>query len=340
MLWQHALYWRTISMKKKRKNSLIFSLTLFIMLLSVALMTLPFIRKAPANEIVFTVHAGESIRSIADRLADEGVIEEAELFVMMSKMFKVDRKIKSGDYLLEEDSYEYSTLMKMYRGEVVLVRLTIPEGFNMYQIAGRINAVTGADSASFINVCRNRILLKEFGIHAASAEGYLYPDTYILSKGKSPQEIIRIMLSRFNALLPDTLFAGRYNDMTKHQYIILASMVEKEAVVSGEKKRIAGVYYNRLKKNMHLQCCATVLYALGKSSGIPTYEETQYDSPYNTYQNPGLPPGPICSPSIETVNAVLNPEQNDFLFYVSKGDGTHIFTKSYKEHLRVQQNLR
>lgn len=325
---------------RKRKNNLIYSLTMLIMLISISLLTLPFIQKPASEEIAFTVHSGESIQSVAERLEKERIIGDADVFVMMSKMFNVDRKIKSGDYLLEKNSYEYSALMKMYRGEVILVRLTIPEGFNMYQIAGRVSSVTGMDSTLFVQACKDRALLRKFGINAPSAEGYLYPDTYILSRGKSSHEIIHIMLSRFNDAVPQTLFDDTQHGLTRHQYIILASMIEKEAVVGHEKKRIAGVYYNRLNKNMHLQCCATVLYALGRTHGIPTYDETQYDSPYNTYKYPGLPPGPICSPGIETIEAVLAPEENDFLFYVSKGDGTHIFTKSYKEHLRVQQNLR
>ncbi len=326
--------------KNKRKNKhLVFPIMMFVILLLISIMTIPFIQKQDNEEIVFSVSAGESIRSVAERLEREHVIGDADLFIMLSKMFNVDRKIKSGNYLLETDSYEYNTLMKMFRGEVILVKLTIPEGFNMFQIAGRVESEMNIDSIAFINVCKDRGLMKKYGLHFASMEGYLYPDTYLLSMGKTAYQVVEMMLKRFNEAVPDSLFSDNAEGFTKHDYIILASMIEKEAVVEFEKSIIAGVYYNRLRKGMYLQCCATVLYSMGRVSGIPTYSETQIESPYNTYRNTGLPPGPICSPGIKSIIAAVNPQVNDYLFYVAKGDGTHIFTHTYKEHIKAQSGL-
>lgn len=325
--------------KKIKKKHRLFSLLIFIILIVVSLLTLPFINRNENEEIVFTIEKGESIKSVAFRLREEGIIKDDKFFIMLSKMFDVDRKIKSGDYLLMKNSYEYNTLMKMYRGEVLLIKITIPEGFNIFQIAGRVEFVMDIDSTEFVNTCYNKGLLKKYSISGKNCEGYLFPDTYLLSKGKTAYQIIEMMLKRFKQVVYDELFKTNEYNFSNYDYIILASMIEKEAVVDREKAIISGVYYNRLRKKMYLQCCATVLYSLGKTHGIPTYEETQIDSPYNTYKNLGLPPGPICSPGIKSIKAAIFPEKNPYLFYVSKGDGTHIFTKSYKEHIKVQNNL-
>ncbi len=328
-------------MKRKIKTKhRLFSLLIFIMLIVVSLLTLPFINRNENEEIIFTIESGESIKSMALRLKEEGIINDDKFFIILSKMFDVDTKIKSGDYLLMKNSYEYNTLMKMYRGEVLLIKITIPEGFNIFQIARRVEFVMGIDSTEFVNTCYNKALLKKYSIKGKNCEGYLFPDTYLLSKGKTAYQIIEMMLKRFKQVVYDELFKTNEYDFSDYDYIILASMIEKEAVVDREKAIISGVYYNRLRKKMYLQCCATVLYSLGKTHGIPTYEETQINSPYNTYKNLGLPPGPICSPGIKSIKAAISPEKNPYLFYVSKGDGTHIFTKSYKEHIRVQNNLR
>lgn len=322
----------------KSKNR--FTFTIFVILIILTITTLPNVLTSirGTEEILFEVSGGETLSSIAERLALSDVIDQPDIFILLAKMLDIDRKIKSGRYLLTKNTSEYTVLMKMYRGEVLLERITVPEGFNMYQIAGRVQSIFGIDSLDFLKTCRSRALLREFNIEGDNCEGFLFPDTYLIARGKSGNDIVRIMLERFEEEYPDTLFKDNQFGFSRYRYITLASMIEKEAVLEREKPIIAGVYYNRLERGMLLQCCATVLYALGEPGRVTTYEDLKVESPYNTYKHPGLPPGPICSPGRKSVKAVLNPQDNDYLYYVSKGDGSHIFSETYREHIEVQRD--
>lgn len=322
----------------KSKNR--FTFTIFVILIILTITTLPNVLTSirGTEEILFEVSGGETLSSIAERLALSDVIDQPDIFILLAKMLDIDRKIKSGRYLLTKNTSEYTVLMKMYRGEVLLERITVPEGFNMYQIAGRVQSIFGIDSLDFLKTCRSKALLREFNIEGDNCEGFLFPDTYLIARGKSGNDIVRIMLERFEEEYPDTLFKDNQFGFSRYRYITLASMIEKEAVLEREKPIIAGVYYNRLERAMLLQCCATVLYALGEPGRVTTYEDLKVESPYNTYKHPGLPPGPICSPGRKSVKAVLNPRDNDYLYYVSKGDGSHIFSETYREHIEVQRD--
>lgn len=316
-----------------------FTFTIFVILLILIISTLPNVLTSirGTEETHFEVKSGESLSSIAERLARRDIIEQPDIFILLAKMLDIDRKIKSGRYLLTKNTNEYTVLMKMYRGEVLLERITVPEGFNMYQIAGRVQSVFSIDSLDFLRTCRSKALLREFRIEGDNCEGFLFPDTYFIARGKSSHDIVRVMLERFEEEYPDTLFKDNEFNFSRYKYITLASIIEKEAVLESEKPVIAGVYYNRLERGMLLQCCATVLYALGEPGRVTTYEDLKVESPYNTYRHPGLPPGPICSPGRKSVKAALNPQENDYLYYVSKGDGSHIFSETYREHIEVQR---
>lgn len=316
-----------------------FTFTIFVILLILITVTLPNVLSSirGTEEIIFEVRGGETLSSIAERLARRDIIEQQDIFILLAKMLDIDRKIKSGRYLLTKNTNEYTVLMKMYRGEVLLERITVPEGFNMYQIAGRVQSIFSIDSLDFLRTCRSKALLREFSIEGDDCEGFLFPDTYFIARGKSGHDIVRIMLERFEEEYPDTLFKEAQSGFTRYKYITLASMIEKEAVIESEKPVIAGVYYNRLERGMLLQCCATVLYALGEPGRVTTYQDLKVESAYNTYKHPGLPPGPICSPGRKSVKAALNPQENDYLYYVSKGDGSHIFSRTYREHIEVQR---
>ncbi|MDY6786703.1 MAG: endolytic transglycosylase MltG, partial [candidate division WOR-3 bacterium] len=270
----------------KSKNR--FTFTIFVILIILTITTLPNVLTSirGTEEILFEVSGGETLSSIAERLALSDVIDQPDIFILLAKMLDIDRKIKSGRYLLTKNTSEYTVLMKMYRGEVLLERITVPEGFNMYQIAGRVQSIFGIDSLDFLKTCRSRALLREFNIEGDNCEGFLFPDTYLIARGKSGNDIVRIMLERFEEEYPDTLFKDNQFGFSRYRYITLASMIEKEAVLEREKPIIAGVYYNRLERGMLLQCCATVLYALGEPGRVTTYEDLKVESPYNTYKHP------------------------------------------------------
>ncbi len=329
-------------MKRKKKNNIFQVEVFFILIIISILIILPSIKnkKAGNENIVFEIKNGSNIKQIAKELNNEGIINNPQFFISLAKMLDMDTKIKSGEYLLQKDMYEYNVLMKLYKGEIKLRKLIIPEGFTIYQIASRVKKTFSIDSIAFIKECENKYFLKKYNIKGKNVEGYLFPDTYYFTKGISASQIIEKMLKRFNEQYPDTIFKKNNFGFGKHEYIILASMIEKEAILDREKPIIAGVYYNRLKKKMLLQCDATVLYALGEAGRIITYEECKIESKYNTYKYKGLPIGPICSPGKSSIDAALNPDKNKYLFYVANGHGGHIFSRTYKEHIRIQKHLK
>lgn len=325
-------------MRKSRK----FRIEILLILILAAALALMVSHKeaADAEKTVFVIKSGESLRSIAERLEKDQIINDSDFFILLAKILKVDSSIKSGEYELSKGLYEYNALMKIYRGEVLLRSLSIPEGYNMAQIAQRVNSILGIPENDFLRTCSSSFILKKYSIPGKTCEGYLFPDTYYFTKGVDAEKVVSTMLDRFFEEFPAESFR-KQNGFTMKEYVILASIIEKEAVVDEERPVISGIFMNRLKRGMHLQSCATVLYAMGEPGGrVITYEECQFDSPYNTYKYPGLPPMPICSPGKASINAALHPAEHSYLFYVAKGDGTHYFSKTYEEHLKIQRKAK
>jgi len=286
------------------------------------------------------IEKGMSFKDIEKILLDSCIIKNPKLFKFFVKVFNADRKLKSGVYLLEKEQNEFSVFNKIYKGKVLQKKIVIPEGFNLKQIFRRLKESLDIDSTEFFSTCSSKEILKKYGIEGKNCEGFLLPETYYFTDDMGAKDIVLKMLKLFEERYPETLFKKNDLNFTRYSYIILASLIEKEAKLDNEKYTISGIYYNRLKKGMNLQCCATVFYALGREGGKLSYEDLKINSPYNTYKNPGLPPTPICSPGKVSIDASLNPQKHDFLFYVSNGDGTHTFTKSYNEHIRVQKKIK
>ncbi len=291
----------------------------------------------PKEYVKIEIENGMSFKDIEKVLIDSSVIKNPKLFKFFVKVFNADRKLKAGVYLLEKDQDEFSVFNKIYKGKVLQKKIVIPEGFTLKQIFRRLKEELDIDSFEFFSICSSKEILKKYGIEGKNCEGFLLPETYYFTDDMGAKEIVLKMLKLFEEKYPETIFKKNDLNFTRYSYIILASIIEKEAKLDDEKYTISGVYYNRLKKGMNLQCCATVFYALGREGGILSYKDLEINSPYNTYKNPGLPPTPICSPGKVSIDASLNPEKHDFLFYVSNGDGTHTFTKTYKEHIRAQR---
>jgi len=321
---------------KKNRGYLIFA---SISVVTFALLFLLFIPDSSntSMKVTIEIEKGESVAEISVKLKNEGVIKNKDLFTMLAKVGGIEKKLKSGKYLLSKNMNEYDALIKIYKGKVLLKRLIVPEGFTIYQIAGRIRSLTGIDSLEFLKACRDREMLKRYGIRGKNCEGFLFPETYFLSDNMNAYEIIEMMLDRFNDEYPDSVFKPNKYLFDRYDYVILASMIEKEAMADYEKPVIAGVYYNRIGKGMLLQCCATVFYAQGRVGGKLLYRDLEFESPYNTYKHIGLPPGPISNPGESSIDAVLNPVKTDYMFYVSNGDGTHTFSKTYNQHIKAQK---
>lgn len=295
------------------------------------------------DEIVyFEVVKGDSIRNIANKLAEEKLIKPyaTKVFALMSKYLGYDRKIRTGYYKLNRSMNMVSILKELSSGKQILDRFTIVEGKNVYEIADTLSKLKLVGKEEFLTAVSNKTILDKYGINANTAEGYLFPSTYYIARGNSAEKFVTTMLDAFFAVFPKEKIEDRGKELglSMHQIVTLASIIEKEAGAEDERPIVASVFYNRLEKKIRLESCATTIYALVVRSGgenpQPKLEaaHTRIDMPYNTYKKAGLPPGPISSVSKSAMTAALYPAKTDFLFFVSMRNGKHAFTKDYKEH--------
>jgi UPF0755 protein len=233
-------------------------------------------------------------------------------------------------------------LGKIARGEVYRVAITFPEGLTIAEMAKIFEAHGLGTAAEFTAAANNAGLAKPFDPAARNLEGYIFPDTYNVPRRTDATALVHLMVDRFEKVLtPELREAAAERGMNVRQLVTLASIVEKETAQPGERPEVAAVYTNRLKRGMALQCDPTVIYALarvGKYDGNIRKDDLMFDSPYNTYRYPGLPPGPIAAPGKASIEAAAHPSSDDYLYFVSRNDGSHAFARTLDEHNRnVQQ---
>ena len=278
-----------------------------------------------------TVAPGDSPASIGPKLEAAHAIRSARAFGILGR----NAKIQSGVYDISPADTPDAILKHLQNGDVATVRVTFPEGFTVLQIAKRLvkNGVV-SDEAAFLNLVTNHgsTLRASFPL-PANLEGFLFPDTYRFPVGADNEAVAQRMVENFDQRFAQT-FETQITQSGRSITDIanVAAMVEKEAETNGDRAPIAGVIYNRLKRKMRLQIDATVQYAQGFHKNRLLYRDLTVASPYNTYKNAGLPPGPICNPGLPSLRAALEPAHSDYLFYVGTPDGSHIFSRTYAEH--------
>jgi UPF0755 protein len=222
------------------------------------------------------------------------------------------------------------------KGKIKIRPVTIPEDFTLKQIADRLVAEELVSEESFLGVTTDPIFLASLDIDAASAEGYLYPDTYEFNRGMTTREIVRVMVNQFRKkVTPQMIERAKALGMTTTKFVTLASLIGKESGDEEEKSQISAVFHNRLKKGMRLQSDPTAVYSLNEYRSIVKRKDLDNDTPYNTYKIRGLPPGPIANPGIDSLQAALNPASVNYLYFVSKNDGTHIFSSNLAAHAQA-----
>lgn len=274
---------------------------------------------------------GASLKEIAETLKDEGLIKNQSLFLILAKIFGASRSLKAGEYELNNKMGMTEIIKILKGGKIIVHKILIPPGYTLNDIANLLEKHFLVNRERFLTLSHDPSFIKKvLSINTPSLEGYLFPDTYFLHKGMSEEEIIGLMTRRFKEVVSKEI---NINDNMLHQVITLASIIEKEAKIKEEYPIISAVFHNRLKNNMRLESCASVLYALGKKREHLSIEDTKITSPYNTYLRLGLPPTPICNPGIWAIKAALNPKDVDYLYFVSKGDGSHIFSKTGHSHI-------
>ncbi|MFA5465910.1 MAG: endolytic transglycosylase MltG [Candidatus Cloacimonadales bacterium] len=293
------------------------------------------------NNQIFVIENGQSARTIAENLYNKGLIRSTFAFNVVVRLKNCDKQLKHGSYLFNGKISIKSAIEKIVSGEIEVKQITIPEGLSMYATT-RLISNYNLGSLEIMNELINdsTFAKKITGFDVNTLEGFLYPDTYIFNVNYKEDEILSKMVNNLFARLHRNKIS--FEDKEKFYDILkMASIVEKEAVFNDEKPVIASVYYNRLKKKMRLQADPTSIYHLeekGIKKGKLYYKDVRKDTPHNTYTNYGLPPTPICSPSISTIKASINPADTNYLFFFATPDRRHIFTTSYKDHLNQQKS--
>lgn len=319
----------------KKRSAIIFTglLSLIIALLIMGF-GLFFIKPADKSglEQVIIVREGITLTEIAADLEEKGVITNKTLFMLWTRLMGYDRKIKAGEYRLSSGMPPVRIIEILTRGIIITHPVTFPEGFSIDQVGGMLAEKGLVDKPVFISLAHDPDLVKRYGISGPSLEGFLYPDTYQFGRGLSPESIIDVMISRFREVVaPYEQLIGE-SGFTMEEVVTLASIIEKETGRAEERPVIASVFLNRIKKGMRIESDPTVIYGIKDFSGNIKRKDLLDPTPYNTYVIRGLPPGPIANPGLESIRAVLYPEETDFLYFVSKNDGSHYFSKSLDEH--------
>lgn len=282
------------------------------------------------------IQKGAGFRVVAENLEKAGVVRDAESFIYAARLLGAYKKVQAGEYELDSSMTPLAVLNTLTKGKVKNHLVTIPEGYNIQEVAGVLSAEGLVDPAEFIDRATDRYFVATLGLDGATLEGYLFPDTYSFTRGMSVEEIITKMVEKFKAVyLAEFDVPARAKGMQMRTVVTLASIIEKETGAPGERDLISAVFHNRLKKRIRLQSDPTVIYAVKDFDGNLTRKHLLAKTPYNTYVNYGLPPGPIANPGKASLQAAISPARADYLYFVSRNDGTHHFSSSLKEHNRA-----
>jgi UPF0755 protein len=298
-------------------------------------------RGYPDEAAELEIPPGSGTRAIGDRLVAGGVVRDTLTFRIALWATGDARRLKAGEYRFDHPMSARDVVGKIARGEVDLVNITFREGLTIGEMAAIFESQGLGTAASFTAAAADGSLVKDIDPAAHDLEGYLFPETYAVSRHIDAVRLVRAMVDRFlHVLTPEMREAAAARSLSVRQLVTLASIVEKETGASTERPTVAAVYANRLRIGMALQCDPTVIYALqkaGRFDGNIHKDDLAFESPYNTYRYPGLPPGPIAAPGKGSLEAAAHPADVDYLYFVSRNDGTHAFARTLDEHNRNVQ---
>lgn len=301
---------------------------------------------SPDNAVMvsFYIPTGTSASRVGKMLEEEGLIKSYQAFRALNLVFRFGSKIKAGSYVLSSSDNMMKIVRKLMDGQIISVKVTVPEGMTLTQVAQIMERNGLCDGEEFEALALeppDRIIdILGMDLGEKGLEGFLFPDTYEFSKGCGAEAVIEKMVSRFVYMTRDLLTQGeRDHRLSEYELVTLASIVEKEAKLSEDRPRIAQVFLNRLDVDMMLQSCATIQYLLPTPKEKLLNKDLEIESEYNTYKNLGLPPGPICSPGYDSIKACVYPSGEDYLYFVATESGSHIFSRTYEQHIRAQRSL-
>jgi len=287
-----------------------------------------------SRSITFEVQPGMTLKQVTLELFNQRLILSPSAFQAIAYIQDKEKQIMVGEFSLSPSMLPTEIILRLTSGRTILYPLTIPEGYRITEIASLLDTQGLASSEVFILQTQDKDLIKSMDIPTDSLEGYLFPETYYLSKLTPEKKIVQKMVNTFKekVLKSQLLKSTKESPLSLHEIITLASLIEKETGLDSERKLISSVFHNRLRKNMRLQTDPTVIYAIEKFDGNIRKRDLKIDSPYNTYRYKGLPPGPISSPGIKSIEAAISPIKSNHLYFVSRQDGSHHFSNTLVEH--------
>ncbi|MDI6739294.1 MAG: endolytic transglycosylase MltG [Candidatus Edwardsbacteria bacterium] len=287
---------------------------------------------------IVTIPRGMTTGQISSLLTTEGIIDHPWYFKAVSSARGLNKKLKAGRYKFNYPLSAWEAVGQLASGAVVYNSVTIPEGYTMAQIAAVLHASAGIDGQSLMAVCKDTVFLKASVIAERNCEGYLYPDTYEIEWNTPAAKVAERMAKRcLDLFTPEWKTRMAHDKRSLHQIMTMASLIESEAQVDSERVLVASVFYNRLRLRRPLESCASVDYILPRHKKTRlTFNDLKRSSPYNTYLHPGLPPGPVCNPGKKSIEAAIFPASTSYLYFVSRGDGGHVFSKTLEEHARAK----
>lgn len=291
---------------------------------------------ASAPPAIFDVRPGASLGEVARDLESRGLIRSAVAFKMLARYCKLDGALQIGEYEVSAALEPAEILTRIVEGRVVVYEVVIPEGLAASRVALRLEAAGLSNAADFAAFAADPASAGSLGVEGATLEGYLFPETYHLPRGLGVREVAKVLVDQFLEVWREIEPQARRQNLSMLEVVTLASIVEKETAAPDERPLIASVFRNRLRRGMRLETDPTVIYGIPDFDGnLRRRDLENAENPYNTYQIPGLPPGPIANPGADALRAVVNPAESDYLFFVSRNDGTHVFSETYVEHVRA-----
>jgi len=287
-----------------------------------------------------SVITGSTLGEISKQLYEKKIISNEQMFRWAVQVMGKEKEIPVGTFQLVDTQSNYDIIKQLVYGSPELIKVRLLEGWSVKQIAAYLNDVMGFEPDEILDISKDYRFLKKHNIKASTIEGYLFPDTYLFFNGDTPTSVLDNVVSEYKNFWKDA-FRNRARElnMTEHEVVTLASIIEGEAIYDKERPIISGVYHNRLNRGMRLQADPTIQYIIEDGPRRLLNRDLRIDSPYNTYKNKGLPPGPINSPGAQSLKAALYPEENEYLFFVARGDGYHTFTTNEKDHNNAKKQL-
>ncbi len=289
-----------------------------------------------ASEVVFLVPPGATLGRMARDLEAAGLVRSRLAVEALGRLLGVADELRSGEYALSANLSPAEILERIVAGRVRTLEVVIPEGLTAAEIAARLEDAGLADAEAFLAVVRDAELPAALGVEGGSLEGYLFPETYHLARGLDPREIARTFVAEFLGAWRSLEADARARGLSMRETVTLASIVEKETGAPDERPLIASVFHNRLARRMRLESDPTTIYGIpGFDGNLRRTDLEDAKNPYNTYRIPALPPGPIANPGLAALRAAVQPSSSDYLYFVSRNDGTHVFSRSYADHTRA-----